>query len=463
MGAVLRARSTLRPSALARTAAGAGVGAAAMCPCPAAVRVLRPSVALAPACLPLPSAQAMHAAGQSLTSGRRTFSLWSSASAAAQDPGTAASEPAPASAQPAAAGHASAPTAPLVEVDPVEGLADASAAPVDLTTEFAAAGLPNGWATVPTMQAALEGVMQSTGLPWWGVIVGAVVALKALTLPVAIKGMRSTVKLQEMTPRMTVLMEELKAAKKKGEPSALAAKQREVSAAMKEANPMAPLMPMFITTPLFVTLFFALDKMAHAGLWSMTHGGALWFPDLTETDPYLALPIISAIGQMTSSELGFANQAQSGPAAKYAGTTKTAMRVGMLASPILTRNFPAAVLLMWATNAFLTAGQSYLLSRPRVKHLLGIAPKQPAEPQQPPPPDVAKALKARIQREQRSAAAAKLMSARGARAPAPAPAPAPTKKSKPHKPGTAAAPASAPPLAQKASARRPPSKIAGRK
>lgn len=45
-------------------------------------------------------------------------------------------------------------------------------------------------------------------------------------------------------------------------------------------------------TPLFVSFFLALQKMAAAPVPGLHRGGLAWFPDLAASDPYYILPVL---------------------------------------------------------------------------------------------------------------------------------------------------------------------------
>lgn len=54
------------------------------------------------------------------------------------------------------------------------------------------------------------------------------------------------------------------------------------------------LMVMLANGGVFMTQFFAIRKMIQANYPGWSTGGTLWFTDLTASDPYFLLPIISA-------------------------------------------------------------------------------------------------------------------------------------------------------------------------
>lgn len=251
------------------------------------------------------------------------------------------------------------------------------------------------------MQETLDWVMINTGLPWWGVIMSAVVVAKTLLLPLIIRSQRAAARMNEVQPQVTALMNEMKAAQKSGNKARIDKNSEDVRVLMQssQVNPLAPLVPMLFTAPTFITLFFAVDKMCHAGLHSLTTGGTLWFGNLTAPDPYMVLPIFTATNQLISMELGPQMPTTPGQNPAQARALKFIMRVGLLLSPILLRNFPSGVLLMWATNAVYTTAQNLILQRPAVKAYLGIGPRARPEPES--VPDAVQDLKQRLAQEKK--------------------------------------------------------------
>ena len=56
-------------------------------------------------------------------------------------------------------------------------------------------------------------------------------------------------------------------------------------------------MPFVISSlqlPIFMSMFFGLRKMANLPVESLTTGGLLWFVDLTVTDNFYGLPLLTA-------------------------------------------------------------------------------------------------------------------------------------------------------------------------
>lgn len=404
------ARPTLRAKPAFATSLGSGLSRSLARPTPPGSTSIKPSAL----------SRSSPLASLPLTPGARPFSLWSSR----KDEGLQTIEPAPAPA-PAPETSADALASAVGDVvdadaggaaeavasstDTVQGAASGAAdalshAEADITaaidgamdavhvgsdpsvtsavSEFAAAGLPNGWLTVPYMQQLLEYVTLSTGLPWWQVIVGTVVVAKVLLLPVTIRGMRSAARLASIQPHMQRIMNNLTVARQTNNQTQITKASDDVKFLMirNGVNPLAPMVPVLFNTPIFVTLFFAIDYMAHAGLATMTTGGGLWFTNLNVPDPYMILPIATSVSQLISIELGQVLAKGMRPVDPAQRLTRNIIRGALLVTPLFIRNFPAAVLLMWATNAILTAVQTIVLSSPAMKARLGTGTFQPVLP-----------------------------------------------------------------------------------
>ena len=57
--------------------------------------------------------------------------------------------------------------------------------------------------------------------------------------------------------------------------------------------------------PIFLSVFIGIRHMTNVPVESMTTGGILWFTDLTVTDPYFALPLITVATLLATLEVTF--------------------------------------------------------------------------------------------------------------------------------------------------------------
>ena len=155
------------------------------------------------------------------------------------------------------------------------------------------------------------------------------------------------------------------------------------SAAMKvrkllsdnNCSPFKSLLLPLVQMPVFLSFYFALDRLAKAPLPALTTGGVAWFPDLTVADPYYALPAISTIMTLlvleTGAETGTTamNQSQQARIVKYILRGVTVLAAWFISS------FPSALLLYWSTTNTFSLAQLLLLRTKFMKRLLRLPTK----------------------------------------------------------------------------------------
>lgn len=113
--------------------------------------------------------------------------------------------------------------------------------------------------------------------------------IKSVLLPLTIKQTRSTVKTQEMQPKIKELQ-----AKYKNDPKLLQQKQMEL---YKEGgiNPLAGCLPLFLQLPIFMAMYYVIYHFK-----GFDTVGFLWVKSLGKPDKLLILPIISGLSSFFS-------------------------------------------------------------------------------------------------------------------------------------------------------------------
>lgn len=115
----------------------------------------------------------------------------------------------------------------------------------------------------------------------WGVaIILLTVVVKALTLPLTFKQMRSMKKMREIQPEL----EDLK--KKYGDDRVRQAQEMQALFKRAGVNPLAGCLPMLIQLPIWIALYATLNTAVE-----LYRVPFLWLPDLTQQDPYYILPL----------------------------------------------------------------------------------------------------------------------------------------------------------------------------
>merc|ERR1719411_1022939 len=125
---------------------------------------------------------------------------------------------------------------------------------------------------------------------------------------------------------------------------------------------------MAMQLPIFMSMFLALRGMAKLPVLSMKTGGLFWFSNLTLTDPFYLLPIL------TSSSL-FLQLKWGAEGAKLDNMTGGA-KYFMMAMPFImlpfTINFPCAVNFYWFCTNIFSILQAKLIRTPAIRKKLNI-------------------------------------------------------------------------------------------
>lgn len=244
-------------------------------------------------------------------------------------------------------------------------------------------GQLSSWPNVRFVQAMLDGLVESTGLPWWAAIVIVTISVRVLVLPLVLRGQTNAIRLANIQPKMNSHMKDLSYAKKSGDQLLMAQSAKAVQKLMKDNNcsPFRSLITPLVLMPVFGSFFFALKGLGASGLTTMKTGGLAWFTDLTAADPFCVLPILSAgmtlLVLETGAEMGGA-QATSMSAQQR--MVKNVFRFLTVAFIPFLWNFPAAVFCYWATNNTYSLIQLFVLRLPAVRRALSIPEKiQPKE------------------------------------------------------------------------------------
>jgi YidC/Oxa1 family membrane protein insertase len=171
--------------------------------------------------------------------------------------------------------------------------------------DFKALGLCN-FTPVGGLEAMLEYIHVTSGLPWWSTIALATVAVRVALLPLMIKIQRNNAKLMNINPDVTRIMDNLKAAQAQGDSLATGKYSQEIAALFKknDCHPMKSMGLPLIQMPVMISFFMAIRGMAEVPVPGLSTEGIAWFTDLAASDPYYILPVISAAGVMAVLEAG---------------------------------------------------------------------------------------------------------------------------------------------------------------
>ncbi|KAI8093188.1 60Kd inner membrane protein-domain-containing protein [Halteromyces radiatus] len=235
--------------------------------------------------------------------------------------------------------------------------------------DFKSMGLCN-FTPVGGLEAMLEAVHVTMGLPWWGSIAVATLVVRTALLPLIVKLQRNNARLMNINPEVTRIMNNLKTAQADGDAVATGKYSHEISDLFKknQCHPMKSLGLPLIQMPVMISFFMALRAMAELPVPGMTEGGLSWFSNLALPDPYYILPVISATGMLAVLEAG----TEAGSATPQSKGMKNFMRGITVLTVPFTAWMPSGVFVYWITSNIFSIGQILALKNPSIRSALNI-------------------------------------------------------------------------------------------
>lgn len=199
----------------------------------------------------------------------------------------------------------------------------------------------------------LQGIISGAGISNIGVsyvlaIFLLTLIIRLLILPLNVKSMKSTAKMQEIQPEVKKIQE-----KYKNNPEKL---QQETMKLYKDNNVSMTggCLPMLIQMPILFALYGAFMKIT-----AVQGQPFLWIPDLSQKDPIFILPVLAAAFTYLSTHISTKSNAtgatQGGP---NMGTMNIAMSVMIGVTAI---SFKSLLVLYWIMGSIIQVLQTYLI------------------------------------------------------------------------------------------------------
>jgi len=219
-------------------------------------------------------------------------------------------------------------------------------------------------------------VHETTGLPYATTIFAVTLSLRMTLFPLAVMTQRNMSRMAHMQPELAVVTEKMKALNTDSSMEERTRLQRHYYSLMQkyDCNPLKSVVLMLAQFPIFVGMFFGLQKMPEFYP-ELSTGGLWWFTDLTISDPYYILPCITAATFIAGVEVNKALTLASNPS--QGPIMINVMRgMGLLMIP-MTSYFPSIVFCYWVANNSFTFLQMMTFKQPMIRNFLGIweAPK----------------------------------------------------------------------------------------
>jgi YidC/Oxa1 family membrane protein insertase len=212
---------------------------------------------------------------------------------------------------------------------------------------------------IDVFEAVLKFFHDDLGLSWGWAIVALTIVVRALLLPLTLKQFKSMQSLAQHAPEMKKLQDRYKNDKER--------LNQEMMKFYREnrINPMASCLPMVAQLPVFLSLFYMLQKDLRFDICGQVakvcgpgpESGFLFIPDLTDnaTGVVLVVLIVLYVGSQLLSTLLMST------------TTDRTQRMIFIALPfvfvIFVINFPAGLLVYWITTNLWTIVQQAIVRK----------------------------------------------------------------------------------------------------
>ncbi len=221
---------------------------------------------------------------------------------------------------------------------------------------------------------AIEATHLGMQIPYWETIVILTIGMRVLLLPVGIKTAQSSARMAAVRPLLTKVTE---AMKRDPHANTMARKQQysEQSKALLlqyKVNPFISLAMPIMQLPIFMSCFFALQKIGDY-LPAVKEGGILWFTDLAAADSTMILPIANALSFLLMIEIG-----ADGMATTDQDKFRWVMRgLAFIMTP-LTMTMSQGLFVYWTTNNAISVTQTMILKQPAIRKYFDM-PEPPKE------------------------------------------------------------------------------------
>ncbi|CAH8437720.1 unnamed protein product [Schistosoma turkestanicum] len=222
---------------------------------------------------------------------------------------------------------------------------------------------PSGW-----YQSLLETLHVHLELPWWGAIAASTIIIRLCVFPIMIRQRRQMANYTNVIPQFTILQERLTRARLSGNYIEVMRTSQEMNELMKsnDLNPLKTFKYSLLQVPVFLSVFTGIRGLVNLPVTSLQTGGTAWFTDLTASDPYYILPILSM------STLLLTLETSAGMSSQQTQTIQAFLRVLPAIGFVFVMNMPSALVWYWSVSNMVSLLQSLILRQSRVRSYLNF-------------------------------------------------------------------------------------------
>lgn len=151
----------------------------------------------------------------------------------------------------------------------------------------------------------LETINSVSGLGWPATILSFTLGMRLLIFPAYVKQTKATVMASNLKDEVNSFQTRIQTFRANNQFPEARQELQDMYTFLRKNNchPIRTIVLSLLPVPLFMSTFFALRNMARQPIESFIDGGAGWFLNLAESDPFFILPIISCASLLASFEV----------------------------------------------------------------------------------------------------------------------------------------------------------------
>ncbi|KDR78262.1 hypothetical protein GALMADRAFT_245348 [Galerina marginata CBS 339.88] len=242
--------------------------------------------------------------------------------------------------------------------------------------DLAAMGLA-GWSPAGLVRWSMEVIHVTAGIPWFWTIVAGSALWRLVCVPLAVKGMQASARMQPYQKELLALQENIKKTTATKDPIEV----KKASLMMQEfykkhnINPLGGVVSL-VQLPITLGLFFGVQKLCQLPLEQLKDSGFSLLPDLTVADPTYIMPL--ALCAMINAQILVGARDINTAERPDMGHFMNVFRILTIPGVFFMASFPSGLLLSLMTTAFLTTVQSLVLRLPAVRRYLDMPVSPPS-------------------------------------------------------------------------------------
>lgn len=150
-----------------------------------------------------------------------------------------------------------------------------------------------------------EAINSVSGLGWPATIVSFTLGMRILLFPSYIKQTKATIMASNLKDDVTKYQTRIQTFRANNQFPEARQELQEMYTFLRKNNchPIRTIVLSLLPVPFFMSTFFALRNMARQPIESFIDGGAAWFLNLAESDPFFILPVVSCASLLASFEV----------------------------------------------------------------------------------------------------------------------------------------------------------------